>query len=290
MDERHLMAIALGTLWGTVGRLLFLRVDYRAYPSYPHAYAAHLAFGLIASVVGAVAPVALAAEQYDAVTFLLLVATQFREIRDMERNKLSNLETIELVPRGANYIEGIAEVFELRNYLIMLVGAGASGAVVLWGAAPGVAGGAALLALAGWARSDLRICDVARVQSAPVHFQGAELFVGDVHIMNIALAESRQRIEEFGVGLILSPRSDEFLGVLDNMGQRQAVVHDLIHVLGNREDVDSPELKPQVRKDQRSHQLGVYFCPVDSDPDRVRSIAGNVPVLSNARKGSGEGL
>jgi len=285
-----LIAIALGTLSGTAGRLLFLRVDYRAYPSYPHAYTAHLAFGFLASLVGAVAPVALAAEQYDAVTFLLLVATQFREIREMERNKLSNLETIELVPRGANYIEGIAEVFELRNYLIMLVGAGVAGVTLLWETVPGAVSGVALLLLASWIRSDLRLSNIADIQPAPINFKGVELFVGDVHIMNIALRESREKIEKYGVGLTLTARDDEFLGVLDNMGQRQAVVHDLIHVLGNREDVDSPELKPQVRKDLSTQKVGVYFCPVDPDMDRVLVIASNVPVISNARRGSGEGL
>ena len=38
----------------------------------------------------------------------------------MERNTLQQLDGYELVPRGNTYIEGIALVFESRNYLAML--------------------------------------------------------------------------------------------------------------------------------------------------------------------------
>jgi len=290
MEERYLISIALGAVFGVVTRFLLLRVDYRAYPSYPHAYTAHLAFGLLAGLVGAVTPVALAAEQYDAVTFLLLVATQFREIRNLERDKLEHLETIELVPRGANYIEGIAELFELRNYLIMLVGAATSGLVLISGAVPGAGAGVVLYLVALSLSGDLQLEDVAEIQPADLRFEGPELFIDDVHIMNIAREESREMILQYGVGLTVQAKDDEFVGVLDNMGQRQAIVHDLIHVLGNREDVDTPELKPQVRKDMDSQKMGVYFCPLDFDRDRILKIVRYVPVLSNARRGAGEGL
>ena len=37
----------------------------------------------------------------------------------MERNTLAELDGFELVPRGKTYIEGIAVVFESRNYLVI---------------------------------------------------------------------------------------------------------------------------------------------------------------------------
>ena len=290
MEERFLIAVAVGAAWGFISRLLLLRVDYRAYPSYPHAYAAHMAFGFLASLVGSVAPVAFATGQYDAVTFMLLVATQFREIRKMERDKLESLESIELVPRGANYVEGIAEVFEVRNYWIMAVGAITSGATVALGGLAGAGVGAILALLSLQLRRDLSLKDVAHIYHSELDFDGVELFVGDVHLMNIALPASRETILKWGMGLTIQPKKKEFRGVLDNMGQRQAIVHDLIHVLGNREDVDTPELKPAVRKNAETNALGVYFCPIDRDRQRIMKIAENVPVLSNARRGSGEGL
>lgn len=290
MSERYFVAIFVGVLWGLVNRILLLRVDYRAYPSYPHAYMSHLAFGFLASLVGTVAPVALAAQQFDAVTFLLLVATQFREIRKMERDKLVRLESIELVPRGANYIEGIAEVFELRNYLIMFVSAAAAGAVLLWGESLGVLIGLILVAGTQLLRSDLRLDDVAKIHIASVRFEGPQLFVEDVDFMNVALPDLRARIEKWGVGVVIEARNSEYLGVLDNFGQRQAIIHDLVHVLGNRADVDTSELKPQVRKNLETGKMALYFCPMDNDPDRILNVAAHTPILSNARRGSGEGL
>ncbi len=105
---------------GTVARGIMLRSDYRQYPSYPHGYAIHLTLGFIASSLGALAVPAILEKQYTAVTFLVLAAQQFRDIRKMEHDSLHDLEAGELVPRGETYIDGIAKVFEARNYLAML--------------------------------------------------------------------------------------------------------------------------------------------------------------------------
>ena len=76
---------------------------------------------------------ALAAKDFAAASFLALAATQFREVRNIERETLLNLEESELVPRGKAYIEGIARVFEARNYLAMVTAFVTSGTAVLVG-------------------------------------------------------------------------------------------------------------------------------------------------------------
>lgn len=150
--------------------------------------------------------------------------------------------------------------------------------------------GAVLVMGARYLRSDLRLKDVAVIRHAPLHFDGVNLFVGDVHIMNVGLPHMRDRIEEWGIGLTVKARRDEFRGVIANMGQRQAVVHDLVHVMGNRQDVDTPELKPMARKDRETHTVALYFCPAERDPGRAVRVAEQAPLLSNARRGAGEGL
>src|SRR5690625_5008210 len=47
------IGIVIGFVAGGLARLLLLRVDYRQYPSAPHAMISHLTFGLIAAAVGA---------------------------------------------------------------------------------------------------------------------------------------------------------------------------------------------------------------------------------------------
>lgn len=59
--------------------------------------------------------------EFSAVSFLLLAASQFREVRNVERATLQAMERTEMVPRGTGYIEGIARTFEARNYLSIWV-------------------------------------------------------------------------------------------------------------------------------------------------------------------------
>src|SRR5699024_4830750 len=100
-------------------RVILLRTDFRQYPSYPQGRVIHLSLGFIASFIGAVAIPAFLESDWTAVTFLGLAATQFREIRKMERETLNNIDSMELVSRGAPFIEGMAQAFESRNYLVM---------------------------------------------------------------------------------------------------------------------------------------------------------------------------
>ena len=123
--------IFLGTVIGTLSRFYLLKVDYRQYPSYPQGYLVHLSLGAIAAFLGAVAIPALANKDYTAVTFLALAAQQFRDVRGVERDSLVNLEETEVVPRGSAYIEGIAKVFEARNYIAMLTALLSTGVIYL---------------------------------------------------------------------------------------------------------------------------------------------------------------
>ncbi|MBE3597735.1 MAG: YIEGIA domain-containing protein [Limnochordaceae bacterium] len=123
--------VVIATLAGTAVRFYTLKVDYRQYPSYPQGYTIHLSMGLIAAFLGALAVPALAAREFAAASFLGLAATQFREVRKIEREALANLEETELVRRGAAYIEGIARVFEARNYVAMLVALIVSGVLTV---------------------------------------------------------------------------------------------------------------------------------------------------------------
>ena len=141
-------AVILGMIAGFLARLYMLRTDYRNYPSYPHGYIIHLSLGAIAASLASIALPALLEEEYTAITFLVLCAQQFRDIRNMERETLMKLEENTLVPRGLDYIEGIAKVFESRNYLVMLVSLVTSGATIYGGVGLGAVAGLAMILFA----------------------------------------------------------------------------------------------------------------------------------------------
>ena len=82
INSNYLQAILNGVALGVLIRYFLLKRDYRQYPSYPHGVITHLSMAFIASVIGAIAIPALMEEEYTAVTFLALAATQFRKWGD----------------------------------------------------------------------------------------------------------------------------------------------------------------------------------------------------------------
>ena len=118
MNE-YTFPVIFGVAIGTLSRIYMLKTDYRQYPTYLHGKIIHIALGFIAAGLGTLAIPSLMEEDFTAITFLTVAASQFREVRNMERNTLTELDGYELVPRGKTYIEGIAIVFESRNYLVI---------------------------------------------------------------------------------------------------------------------------------------------------------------------------
>lgn len=278
----HGNAILAGVLLGFMFRLFLLRMDYRQYPSYPHGYITHLAFGFIAAILGAVAVPALMAKEYTAVTFLTLAAQQFREIRNMERNSLGKLDESELVPRGPDYIEGIARVFEGRNYLAIIVALVTSTVTIWQNIIVGIAAGIALSLLLGPLRKGKSMADIVIARLGNIRFDGPNLYVDDILIMNVGLSSSRQLMLEYGVGVVLEPKNDDARATLANLGQRQAVAHEVATLLGVRKDVDEPEFTPLCRLNVATGRAALFIVPVEPDKNLAVEAVKKVPVLESA--------
>ncbi len=282
--------VALATLIGTLSRFVFLKVDYRQYPSYPQGYLIHLSLGAIAAFLGAVAIPALASKDFAAATFLALAAQQFREIRNLERTGLENLEEIELVPRGPAYIEGIARAFEARNYIAMFTSLLTSGVLYLVQASGLLKVSLAVflsLLLVLYLRDSLRgarVGDYAEITPAQLSFKGSVLYVDEIIIMNVGSPQAREKILKHGLGAVLTPRDINARVTLANVGQRQAIVHDLATILGIRRDQDEPEFTPMARLDHDSGKVGVFTIPVNKDAEAMRVAIAHVPLLESAKR------
>ena len=79
MNE-YTLPIAFGVIVGTLSRIYMLRSDYRQYPTYLHGKIIHIALGFIAAGLGTVAIPSILEEEFTAVTFLTIAASQFREV------------------------------------------------------------------------------------------------------------------------------------------------------------------------------------------------------------------
>lgn len=274
--------ILFGVIAGTLARIYMLRTDYRQYPTHLHGKIIHLSLGFIAAGLGTVAVPAIMEQEFTAITFLALAASQFRDVRNMERQTLTELDGYELVPRGKTYIEGIAIAFEGRNYLVILASFATTFAYLvinIW-AAIGVAVLAFLVCRL--LMSGGRLKDLVEIEHKELRFEGAGLYIDNIYIMNIGLPARQKEILKYGMGFILKPKNFDVRSTIANLGQRQAILHDISVSLGVYRDSGTPALVPLVKRDLDDGRIGVFILPQDNDVEKAKAVIGQVPVLENA--------
>ena len=285
---RYILTIIAATLAGLGARWYMLRRDYRQYPSYPQGWAIHLFLGFIGGLLGAIIVPAFLEEEYAAISFLLLAASQFREVRNMERSTLQAMEATELVKRGTAYIEGIARVFEARNYLAIWVSL--SVAIV-----------SESLVMLGWLRLPFSILvgsliamglnhvmhgklvgDIATITLAEIQFDKSMLVVEDLRIMNVGLEDAQNVYLERGLAGSISPKDPNSKGTLANLGQMQAIAHDVSSMVGIYMDVGEQEFTPIVRRNPDTGTLYLVMIPSEQDENSFLAAIRRVPVLEGA--------
>ncbi|KNF08711.1 hypothetical protein CLPU_5c00180 [Gottschalkia purinilytica] len=280
-------------LVGFISRLAMLKIDYRQYPSYPQGVFTHLTLGIIASALGAVAVPALADNEFSAVTFLSLAAQQFREVRNLERQSLDNIEPTELVARGTAYIEDIAKAFEARNYVTMIVSLIVSIVIYLmtrmniglvYSISIGLIVGIVSLIYLNKAISRETLEDIAEVKIAKISFEGPLLRINDTVIMNIGSEKSRQIYKENGIAVEIIPHDKNGIETLANTGQRQAIQHNAAALLGIRKDVDEPDFTPIARRDPHTGRVVMSIVAMDPDEDCLVEAVKQTIVLESSRR------
>ena len=285
---KYILTLVLAILGGVLARLYMLRRDYRQYPSYPQGWAIHLFLGFIGGAIGAIIVPALLEGEYSAVSFLLLAASQFREVRNVERQTLTSMESTEMVKRGTAYIEGIARVFEARNYLaiwVALAVAVSSELFVdlrLWRAVVCVLVGVSLTVILVKLMQGEQISDIATVELSDLRFEGALVMVEETVMMNVGLPESRLVYEERALAAVIRPNGPNAKATLANLGQMQAIAHDVSSMIGVYMDVGEQEFIPMVRRNPSHGSLYVLMVPSERDEEAFLAAIRRVPVLEGA--------
>ncbi|WP_318508559.1 YIEGIA family protein [Bacillus sp. T3] len=281
MNE-YTLPIAFGVLIGTLSRIYMLRTDYRQYPTYLHGKIIHIALGFIAGGLGTVAVPAILEEEFTAITFLTIAASQFREVRNMERNTLTELDRYEMVPRGATYIEGIAIAFESRNYLVIFTSLVSTMGYLFVNIWVGILAGLLAMVLSRSLMSGGKIKDIVDIEYVKPRFDGAGLYVDNIYIMNIGLSKRQEEVLKYGMGFILKPKNFNARTTIANLGQRQAILHDVSTALGVYRDSGTPALVPLAKRDLDDGKIGIFVLPQEKDIDKALKIIGAVPTLENA--------
>lgn len=274
--------ILFGVVIGTATRIYMLRTDYRQYPTYLHGKIIHVALGFIAAGLGTVAIPSILEEEFTAITFLTLAASQFRDVRNMERNTLNELDNYELVPRGKTYIEGIAIAFESRNYLVIFTSFISTLGYLLFNIWGGLIAAIIAIIISTKLMSGSRLGKIVEVEYFEPRFEGPGLYVDNIYIMNIGLPERQKEVLKYGMGFILTPKNFNARTTIANLGQRQAILHDVSNALGVYRDSGTPALVPLAKRDLNDGRVGVFVLPQENDKDKAIKIIKKVPTLENA--------
>lgn len=274
--------IIFGVIIGLATRIYMLKTDYRQYPTYLHGKVIHLSLAFIAAGLGTIAVPAIMEEEFAAITFLALAASQFRDVRNMERNTLTELDGYELVPRGSTYIEGIAIAFEGRNYLVIITSFLATLAYLVGNFWVGLVVGISAMLISHRLMTGGQIKDIVEIEYVKPHFKDAGLYVDNIYIMNIGLPDRQKEVLQYGMGFILTPKNFNARSTIANLGQRQAILHDMSTALGVYRDSGTPALVPLAKRDLNDGRVGIFVLPQEQDLEIALSILGQVPTLENA--------
>lgn len=285
LQSKDILVILTGIVMGTIGRIITLEIDFRQTPSYPNGYFIHLIAGLIASALGSVAIPALLSRDFAAITFLALALEQFREIRKLEAESLERLETTELTPRGEAYIDGIAKTFEARNYISLLVSVATvlvmtiiQTSYIVINVLAGVLTGFLVLFLLRKFTKGKTVGDLCNVKSGIVTIDGSELYVDGIFVSNhLGLDNSRELFLKEGIGLVIEPKQNSFRITLDNYGQRQAILFEVIRTFGVKR-------YNFTRRSFTTGKIIIAFIPVIHNIDKIIEVVKQTPILENSRK------
>ncbi|QOR65283.1 YIEGIA domain-containing protein [Cytobacillus suaedae] len=274
--------ILLGVFFGVISRVYMLKTDYRQYPTYLHGKIIHVALGFIAAGLGTVAVPAIMEQEFTAITFLTIAASQFRDVRNMERNTLTELDQYELVTRGKTYIEGIAIAFESRNYLVILSSFFTTLAYLALNVWAGIIVGILTIFVSKKLMSGSRLKEIVDIEFVQPRFDGPGLYVDNIYIMNIGIPARQEEVLRYGMGFILKPKNFNARSTIANLGQRQAILHDISTALGVYRDSGTPALVPLAKRDLDDGRVGVFVLPQEKDIEKAIAIIGQVPTLENA--------
>ncbi|MCK8817754.1 YIEGIA family protein [Natroniella sulfidigena] len=279
--------ILLGIGLGTLIRMIELKVDYRQYPGYPHGYVVHTTLGFIAAALGALVIPALLEENYVAVTILGAAAQQFQSIRTMERDFLTEIEETELVPRGIAYIENIAKVFEARNYLAMITAFITTIGYYFFNLIGGLIAGGLIAYFLDRVMVQDTVGNIANIRVKDLEFSGptgSNIGVEDVVMMNVGLNEALEEWEKSGIGIVIEPKDDDARATLANIGQRQAIVHDVANQLGVKLDIGVVDYTPLARLNLDTGRVYMIIIPIEPDEECVKEAVSSTPILEEARR------
>ncbi len=287
ISAEMLIIIITATLIGTLTRIMLIKLDYRQYPNHPNGYLIHVITGGLAAALGAFIVPALMAKEFTAVTFLVLAIQQFREVRKIERESLLDLEGEEYTSRGEAYIDGIAKIFESRNYIALMVSFTTGLTITLiqnlmdvpaWiQVVSGSIVGLLLFYVLKKFTQRYKVRDIATVTEGKIEINGSDLYVNGMFVSHLmGREEAKEWFLEDGLAAVINPNQEHYQIPLLNKGQRQAILFEVTRRLGQR--------KIYSVQDINAGKNIIALVPVIKNFDLLKETILLTPILETVKK------
>ena len=275
-DDLFRRAFIVALLIGVLCRGLVLRVTDKQYPSRPQDYLEQIIISGLSASLGAIA-------------FPAVAIQQFQGLSQEERITIENIDNGEVVPKGAAYIEEISSTYESRSYISLFSSLVASVVYIYCARAYkfGFLPCTILAAIGGVIvgfifKRYLRrssIGDIADVVEAKINFDGPILKVNDVFIENIGLEDTRSKYLKEGIAIEIIPKNMKAYGVVSDLGQRQAVLHNLFINFGINKDIDEKDLLATTKINLDKNTVVIPYLPLVKDIDELIKVVKSTPIL-----------
>lgn len=288
---RHAFIVAL--IIGTLCRGFVLRVTDKQYPTRPLDYLEQIIIAGLSASLGAIALPALIDKEFSALTFFAVGIQQFQGLAGQERITLENLDNDEVVPKGGAYVEEIASTYETRSYISLFSSLVASTVYIViarrYDLSPIICtlaaaiGGGIVGLIFRYALRRNSIGDVADVVPAKLYFDDTILMVNDVIITNVGLKDTRDRYLNKGMAVEIIPKSMSDFGIINDVGQRQAILHNIFIHMGIDKDVDEVDILAVSRTDLDKRTVVIPYIPILQDMEALKQVIKSTPIIETAK-------
>ena len=125
--------------------------------------------------------------------------------------------------------------------------------------------------------------DVADIYMAKISFDGPILKVNDIVMTNIGLKDSRKKYLEKGLAIEIVPKSMSDFGIVNDIGQQKAIMHNIYIHLGMDKDVDENDLLAISKTDLDKKSVVIVMIPLLKDEITFMQVAGSTPILETSK-------
>ena len=292
-EELFRRAFIVAMFVGIVCRGLVLRVTDKQYPSRPQDYLEQIIISGLSASLGAIALPALMDKEFSALTFFAVAIQQFQGLATQEKITLENIDKTELVPKGSAYVEEISSTYEARSYISLFSALAASALFILAGrrfklsflvcSVLAALGGAVVGFIFRRCLRRDSIGDIADVIPANINFDGPNLRVNNVFIANIGLEDTRTKYLQEGLAVQIVPRDLGKFGIVNDCGQRDAILHNIYIHLGINKDVDEKDILATSRTDLDNRTVVLPYIPILKDIDEMIRVIKSTPIIESAK-------